>query len=325
MKLIHIGLPKAASTYIQAAAQQRGDVQVLQWHNYAQNIVHAASLKAYLRGPGESSIAPHQPLAGTPAFVSSEELCGWAPRPVTQLEIQTYQNLVAAALKRELAGAKVLIVTRSPLSFVDSYYNQAVKEGASENPFVFAERWRALLLELLNYTRLCELYSSYFGASNVLVVPVELLRDDPAHFYDMIEGHAGFTLRPRSPESIQHNRSLTSHELQAMRVLNRIVKILSADQQGKPEQFLLPHLNSIKRSFLSYYLENDPNSMRRSQRSLRAVGVSVDKRLVSTVLLEKCRTQIIGGLSGLGHHSFPSKYLSKYLAEVGGDRLMNGS
>lgn len=65
--------------------------------------------------------------------------------------------------------------------------------------------------------------------------------------------------------------------------------------------------------------------MRRSQRSLRAVGVSVDKRLVSTVLLEKCRTQIIGGLSGLGHHSFSSKYLSKYLAEVGGDRLMNGS
>ncbi len=71
----------------------------------------------------------------------------------------------------------------------------------------------------------------------MLVIPVELLRDNPAQFFDRIEEHAGFTLRPRSPESIQHNRSLTGHELQAMRVLNRLVKVLSADQQGKPEQF----------------------------------------------------------------------------------------
>ncbi|VVM73171.1 hypothetical protein PS664_01900 [Pseudomonas fluorescens] len=318
MKLIHIGLPKSASTYIQAAALQRGDVQVLQWHNYAQNIIHAASLEVYLRGPGGSSIAPHQPRTDAPVFVSSEELCGWAPRPVTTIEIQAYQSLVATALKHELPDAKVLIVTRSPLSFVDSYYNQAVKEGASENPRVFAERWHAMLLELLNYTRLYDLYASQFGASNVLVIPVELLRDQPDRFYDMIEGHAGFTLRPRSPESIQHNRSLAGHELQAMRVLNRIVKVLSADQQGKPEQFLLPHLNSIKRSFLSYYIENDPDSTRRSRRLLRAVGVSVDRRQVSTVFLEKWREEIIYGLSGLGRHSFPSEYLSTYLAEVGG-------
>lgn len=317
MKLIHIGLPKSASTYIQAAAQQRGDVQVLQWHNYAQNIVHAASLEAYLDGPGESNIAPHQPRADAPVFVSCEELCGWAPRPVTTLEIQTYQRLVAAALKHELPDAKVLIVTRSPLSFVDSYYNQAVKEGASENPRVFTERWHAMLLGLLNYAKLYNLYASLFGASNVLVIPVELLRDDPGRFYDMIEGHAGFTLRPRSPESIQHNRSLTGHELQAMRVLNRIVKVLSADQQGKPEPFLLPHLNSIKRSFLSYYVENDPNSMRRSRRLLSAAGVSVDKRHVSTVLFEKWREGIISGLDGLRGHSFPSEYLSSYLADVG--------
>lgn len=317
MNLIHIGLPKAASTYIQAAAQQRGDVQVLQWHNYAQNIVHAASLQAYLSGPGESTIAPHQPHVDAPSFVSSEELCGWAPRPVTQPEIQAYQDLVAAALKHKLPNAKVLIVTRSPLSFVDSYYNQAVKEGASENPYVFVARWHALLLALLNYTRLYDLYASLFGASNVLIIPVELLRDNPTHFYDMIEAHAGFTLRPRSPESIQHNRSLNRHELQAMRILNRVVKIISADQQGKPEQFLLPHLNSIKRSFLSYYIENDPSSMRRSQRTLKAVGVRVDKCQASAVLLEKWRAEITAGLSGLEQHSFPSQYLSSYLADVG--------
>ena len=317
MKLIHIGLPKSASTYIQAAAQQRGDVQVLQWHNYAQNIVQGASLWAYLSGPGESTIAPHVPLADTPVFVSSEELCGWAPRPVTTDEIQAYQGLVAAALKHELSDAKVLIVTRSPLSFLDSYYNQAVKEGASENPRVFAERWHAMLLELLNYTRLCSLYASLFGASNVLVIPVELLRDDPDRFYNMIEGHAGFTLRPRSPQSIQHNRSLTGHELQAMRVLNRMLKVLSADQRGKPEQFLLPHLNSIKRSFLSYYIENDPNSKRRSRRLLHTAGVSVDKRKVSTVFLEKWREAIVCGLSGLEQYAFPREYLSTYLAEVG--------
>ncbi|MBY8949493.1 hypothetical protein J1G35_26885 [Pseudomonas sp. SH10-3B] len=318
MQLIHIGLPKSASTYIQAAAQQRGDVQVLQWHNYAQNIVHGASLEAYLSGPGQSTIAPHQPQADTPVFVSSEELCGWAPRPVTTVEIQTYQRLVAAALKHELPDAKVLIVTRSPLSFVDSYYNQAVKEGASENPCVFAERWHAMLLQLLNYTRLYDLYASLFGASNVLVIPVELLRDDPNGFYDQIEAHAGFTLRPRSPQSIQHNRSLTGHELQAMRVLNRILKVLSADQRGKPEQFLLPHLNSIKRSFLSYYIENDPNSMRRSRRLLRSAGVSVDKRKVSAVLVEKWRGELIDGLKGLAQAAFPSEYLAAYLAEVGG-------
>lgn len=321
MKLIHVGLPKAASTYIQAAAQQRGDVQVLQWHNYAQNIVHAAALKAYLSGPGESSIAPHRPLGDAPIFISSEELCGWASRPVTQVEIQTYQNLVAASLKEELPEAKVLIVTRSPLSFVESYYNQAVKEGASENPRVFAERWRVLLLELLNYTRLCELYSSLFGAANVLVIPVELLRDNPAQFFDRIEEHAGFTLRPRSPESIQHNRSLTGHELQAMRVLNRLVKVLSADQQGKPEQFQLAHLNSVKRNFLSYYLENDSSSIRRSQRLLRSVGVGVDKRLVSAAFVAKSRAQIIDGVKGLKSHSFPAEYLSGYLEEVSADCL----
>lgn len=318
MRLIHIGLPKAASTYIQAAALQRGDVQVLQWYNHAQNIVNEASLAAFQSGPGESSTTPDSPSADMPVFVSSEELCGWAPRPVTRAEIQAYQDLVAKRLKEELPDAKVLIVTRSPLSFVDSYYNQAVKEGSSENPHVFASRWGALLLELQNYTRLCSSYCSLFGTSNVLVMPVELLRDDPARFYDRIEAHAGFTLRPRSPESIQHNRSLSTHELQAMRVLNRIVKILAANQEGKPEHFMLPHLNSIKRSFLSYYLENDPLSARRSKRVLRAAGVRTEKRLASAAFISQWRQELLSGMDGLKQGSFPAEYLSRYLKDMDG-------
>ncbi len=318
MKLVHIGLPKAASTYIQAAALQRGDVQVLQWHTYAQNIVHAACMAAYGDGPGESALTPLQPGDDAPVFVSSEELCGWAPRPPTRSAFHAYQEHVARQLKQDLPDAKVLIVTRSPASFIDSYYNQAVKEGASESPAVFVRRWADLLLGLLDYARLHELYASLFGEANVLLMPVELLRDDAALFYDLIEAHAGFTLRPRSPEGIQQNRSLTEHELQAMRVLNRVVQMLSTNQQDKPEPFRLPHLNSIKRSFLSYYMENDPASKRRSRRILGAIGVGNQQRTASSALLASARMDVLHGLEGLQQNDVAHAYFSRYRKEVQG-------
>lgn len=148
--LIHVGLVKAASTFIQVAAAQRGDVNIIAWADGCEEIVHGAATRAYdlIEAPFslQKSIIP----AGN-TFVSCEEFSGWSARPVSIEQVRAYQACVAGMLAERLPEAKILLVTRDPFAFYDSFYSQLVKQGSADLPRKFVGRWCGLMLAMTDY------------------------------------------------------------------------------------------------------------------------------------------------------------------------------
>jgi hypothetical protein len=102
---------------------------------------------------------------------------------------------VAAAQARvrdELAllfpNASVLIVTRGFRSMLLSSYSQYVRTGGALD---FADYCASGLEAVWDYDRLTVLYEEAFGPENVLVLPWEGLRDDPAAFVGTLEARLG--------------------------------------------------------------------------------------------------------------------------------------
>jgi hypothetical protein len=106
-------------------------------------------------------------------------------------------------------AAHILIVTRGFRSMIMSSYSQYVRSGGSlsleelvgnaqrENPW--------------DYDWLSDLYRKRFGPEKVLVLPWELLRDDPAAFVGHIERRFDLSHIPPSPQRV--NASLSPIEL----------------------------------------------------------------------------------------------------------------
>lgn len=317
--LIHIGLPKAASTFIQCAAHQRGDVRVLQWNTYANRVVAAASIAAYGNCP--ATVLETAPLPGAGAeghtFVTCEQLIGWAPVSPTRSQIALYQKLVADHLAADWPGSKVLLVTRRPASFFDSYYSQVVKEGETKSPRKYAECWRDFLVALVAYDEIRRLYARRFGQDRVLLLPIELLADDRDRFYDLLESFCGFVLRPRSPEGIPRNRKLTPIETKVGRVINRAAQLMvrkSAPEAGVAE------FHSIKRQFISRYLENADRSEILTRRLFNRFSVVPDRVSVSDVIASEQAQLIADNMAELAESPQPHRYFIDYYNELVGLR-----
>lgn len=284
--LIHIGLPKAASSYLQQAAAQQSDIRLLRHGDLG--------IEAWARSQAEGGPVPDRlppPDLAMRTFVSSEELIGFgdnAPR---------YQALCARALHEVFPKARILVITRQPASFADSFYNQLVKEGASEGPAVFARRWGDFIADVLDFRHVREVYESLFGVGSVLFMPVEQLRASPESFYHRIRQHGGIDLAPARPEAILANESLSPEELHGLRVLNKVVGLMMRGVEA-PAHMQREALDRTKRQFLSYYLAGGA-ARRRSARVLRPLRLHARAPDILSRMTEAQRRRIAAGLEPL--------------------------
>jgi len=283
--LLHIGLPKAASTFLQQAVSQRDEVQLVSYGAFGIEQRALATVNGL-----ELPVSPEPPALTDKVVVSSEELIGYGP------DVPRYQRLCAEALAATFPGSKVLVITRAPLSFADSFYNQLVKEGTSDNPDVFARRWGEFLVEVQYYPRLLRLYEGLFGPGSVLCLPMEQLRSSPESAFDAIRRHSGLDLTPSRPEIIRGNRSLAPKELHAMRVLNKIVSIMA--RGPAPTEMQREALDRLKRNFISYYMA-DGDAERRFERAIRPLHVGPKRPSILARLTSRQRARIGEGQSPL--------------------------
>jgi hypothetical protein len=94
---------------------------------------------------------------------------------------------VADTLHELFPEASVLIVTRGFRDVLLSGYSQHVRMGGRTSiADLFAE-----VGEHLNYDSVLELYEKKFGGERLVVLPYELLRDEPERFTSEVEGHLG--------------------------------------------------------------------------------------------------------------------------------------
>jgi hypothetical protein len=138
------------------------------------------------------------------------------------------QARICQALHDLFPASQVLIVTRGFRSCLHSLYSEYVKEGGDLAYRAFLTTHRELLLQWLDIDYLVQLYGTVFGQQNVIVLPYERLRDDPAGFLAALEQRLGLDHHPFAPHRV--NPSLGPRELYWYAAISRHLVAPLADR-----------------------------------------------------------------------------------------------
>lgn len=222
--LLHIGYPKAGSTYLQrwfashpqlafadgglagfrsvyAIAQSAASAE-------ADPLVRVTSCEA-LAVPGEDAGRPSVDYDGYRRF-----------------DMAAAQERACRTLAALFPGATVLIVTRGFRAVILSALSQYARSGGDLD---LAEHIRSAgpdhhLIAVFDYDRLIAEYQRAFGAANVLVLPYELLRDDADAFLRALAEPLG--IEPLAGPRERVNEGLSPVELYWYPRLTRAVRRL---------------------------------------------------------------------------------------------------
>lgn len=189
--LIHIGYHKTGTTWLQREVFCRQDLGFCApWGRQS----HEAIEQFVLQNPFRFTASRARELfdhelenscdAGLIPVITQEDLCGY---PVYG---RYYGKDVAERLSAVFPRAKVLIGIREQKAMILSHYRQYLRQGEAGNLRTFigegAERKGfspICRMDHFEYHLLIGHYRSLFGAENVLVMPIELLRCDPQSYF----------------------------------------------------------------------------------------------------------------------------------------------
>lgn len=185
--LIHIGYRKAASTFLR------------DWFYFHPALkLHSVDSIAKLSYPKE----------GLQYFVYSEAflLFKGNDRPRNIENLQKFQREKCKELKQKLNGSKILLITRAPEQCVFSEYSEFIKNGGfkSFNEMKNDSLAQEYFIGYYNLNFIIELYEQAFGKENMIVLPMEILEEDPHQFLVLLEKylkieHFDFSYHKRNP------------------------------------------------------------------------------------------------------------------------------
>lgn len=185
---IHIGMGKCLSTSLQniwrrsnnyhfsSATQIKTSVEKLIQKYHAEPDVLRQYLDAIEVTVGEVARNPDQPKVLTCegltfSFLTSQHMADFVP------------------VKHEILGRKlgptarkVLIIVRSPISWITSAHAQYIREGGSLDIAAYLDQYREIILRNLDLHHIINCWSS--AGSEPIILPMELYKQDPQAFWN---------------------------------------------------------------------------------------------------------------------------------------------
>lgn len=209
--LIHIGMHKTGTSWLQVhlfanpatgfwnaapAAAARGKSRAKSRAKFGADLFYRDARGNMLLEGGFDAARARAALGvdrvpdGRCLFVSHERLSG---HPMSNGVDRAW---ICDRLHATLPDGRLLLVVREQRAMILSNYMQYLKFGGPHGigGYMAPEtdgRAPALDLDYWNYDRLAEIYVRRFGRNNLLVLPYEMLRRDPAGFVARICGFAG--------------------------------------------------------------------------------------------------------------------------------------
>jgi len=218
-KIVHIGFPKTGSTFLQKSVfplllgleyvDFRTCVKLFEDLIYLDDLDYEdqKSIKNFSNYPSEKILFSQEALTGPPF---------------------TFKGLNRSQIPIRLKGlgfSKVIITIRNQVDIIDSLYRQYVYQGGVMRFKGFLNldgNWnhylRAFNLDYLKYDRLIIKYIEMFGDGNVLILPQEILKNDPDNYISILGEFLGERI-----ELISHkgtNESLTNASTNLLRFIN---------------------------------------------------------------------------------------------------------
>ena len=222
--LIHIGYPKAGSTFLQVWFERHPDLHYKPgalggFHNvYEMARPLNASYKYY--------VTSCEALSTPSKYAGMIRLDFGGAEPEEQkAPLRARQANVCALLKSLYPNSRILITTRGFKGMLVSGYSQFVKVGGREHPAEmcrkYIERLEAGYEHHHDIDQLIAMYADAFGEENLIVLPYELLRDDQNKFLAVLEERLG--LEHVEIKLGRVNPSLSPEELYWYPLLSRAV------------------------------------------------------------------------------------------------------
>lgn len=229
--IIHVGFHKTGTTFLQHYFKQHPDV----WYDQ--------SFFEQYRQTGEITIENQIKdcqVTESNVALSEEQLTVWngVLNPLgakfQEYNIEAHQKRNAQKLFELYPNAKILITIRGFDTLLQSLYAQYVLNGGVLFFGDFFEvQQKNKLQKLFNYDYVFSIYSKMFGAKNVLILPYELLKENPAAYIATIEKEFDFPSFTFSTEAI--NRALPKLYLYLLVCISNVVLFL-IKPFSKPKQ-----------------------------------------------------------------------------------------
>lgn len=180
--LIHIGYPKAGSTFLQNWFLAHPKIRSK--HN---TIAGFESINEIYEFSCENDILDIEYFA-----ISNEMLSVWFKLEgvginAKPFDIKQYQKNICCLLKHILPESKLLIVTRGYEETIKSFYSEYIKYGGHHYFDEYLKLFGPMFEEYLDFNYIINLYEENFGKQHLLVIPFEMLQNDPLKFIQLIE------------------------------------------------------------------------------------------------------------------------------------------
>lgn len=213
--LIHIGYPKAASTFLQEWFRRNPQMQfstqrLAGFPNTSEVCQFASSDNKshikYFVTSAEHFIYPNVNLGeNVPMGISDADKF-----PIVR-NIQRSQINICDTLKELFPNGKVLIITRGFNGILKSGYSQLIRFGGRLTFDQYCELIRHNMANFFNYNFLIDTYIKKFGEDNVIVLPFELLAENKNRFLTHLEEILGLESFDKDIKPL--NKSLSDQDL----------------------------------------------------------------------------------------------------------------
>lgn len=239
---IHVGLPKAGSTYLQHTLFS-DHPELCHMSRCTSSIVYHICEMIVSSNPQiirrttlkDDVDAELRNQSSTIKLLSREQFVGSAYNSF----LTTWQN--GQLLKKFFPYARILLVVRRQDHFLESVYHQSLQQGHAKSISAFLGYSRSerrftppplqdptinIDIRGLDWTEITKIYDELFGRENVLVLPFELLRQDEDGFFSAVcdfWGISRYVRRTKSAHRVQ-NRSFSRHSAYVALVLNRFLR-----------------------------------------------------------------------------------------------------
>lgn len=181
--LIHIGYPKAGSTYLQ------------NWFSeHPALYYHPKAVAGFYNAHDLARYAQHADKLHEYFVLSSEDLSVWKGDfdvvgfKGKAYDIKQYHHNLSKTLFSIFPHGRVLVVTRGYSSMFKSLYSQYIRGGGILTFRELQQEYGKYFSVLYDYTMLIDIYQQVFGAENVIVLPYELLKENAGTFANTLEG-----------------------------------------------------------------------------------------------------------------------------------------
>jgi hypothetical protein len=299
--LIHVGYPKAGSTFLQAWFERHPELRYAPgglggFRNVYEVARPSAEAYRYYVTSFEGLATPHESAGDV-------RLDFGGAAPVREDRVKENQAAVCTVLKSLYPDSRVLIVTRGFKGMILSAYSQSVRMGGRLHLkgmcMELSERLRTDAYHYYDFDYLIRLYAEAFGEESLIVMPYELLRDEQNKFLALLEEK--LDLRHVEIKLGRVNPSLSPEELYWYPLISRAVSA-AASRLG-PARF-----RRVYGWYINRTLGNGMRPLVRALRFLRPGGVITEADFPEEIL-RYCE----GKATFLKEHPLYTPYSADYL------------